>query len=717
MADLLLEIGTEEMPAALMGEAIAQLQTRAGRLLQDERLVHQGLGVYATPRRLVLYVTGLAEMQPDREELVRGPSAAAAFDAEGAPTRAAFGFARSQGVAVEDLQVMDTPGGRYVFARRVEHGRGAREVLAEGLPRMICGMEFSRSMRWGDQDMRFIRPIRWIVCLLDAEVVPFEIGGIKAGRLTVGHRVLSEGPIETPTAQDYFRLIEEKGRVIVDHRRRLEEVRRQVEAVAAGLGGRALIDEDLLDEVNFLVEYPTAFAGRFAEHYLRLPREVLITPMERHQRYFPVEGPDGCLLPAFIGVRNGGDHRMDIVVAGNEKVLRARLEDARFFFEEDRRQPLEAYVEKLRGVTFQVRLGTMYEKVERIGRLAEWIVSELARRGSEGSAAEAASGQPGWGGPELSRVVRRAAWLCKADLATSMVYEFPELQGVMGREYALLSGEDQAVAQAIFEHLLPRHAGDRLPEGLAGAVLSVADKADTLAGCFAAGIQPTGSQDPYGLRRQALGVIRTLRHRLPWVAVSELLRAALAGYEGQAGLAPEEREAAFPALMEFFLGRVRVLLDEAGFTHEVVEGVLAAGFDQPADVWDRASALAAAVGTPAFSDAVTVARRAGNLAGKANNRDVDPSLFKEDEEAALWEAVGGARPIIENAAQNRDFLAYFQGVASLRRVLDAFLDRVLVMVDDENVRQNRLALLAEVSRLAGMVADLRHFTVIERGHE
>lgn len=711
MPDLLLEIGTEEMPAALMGEAIDQLQTKAARLLQDERLACQGLEVYATPRRLVIYVKGLAGMQPDREELVRGPSAAAAFDAEGVPTRAALGFARSQGVAVEDLEVRETPGGRYVFARRVERGRPARAVLGERLPEMIRGMEFSRSMRWGNQDMRFVRPIRWIVCLLDSEVVPFEVAGAKAGRSTVGHRVLSEGFIEVPSAQDYFRLIEEKGRVIVDHRRRREEIRRQVEGVAASLGGRALIREDLLDEVNFLVEYPTAFAGWFSKSYLELPREVLITPMERHQRYFPVEGSDGRLLPAFIGVRNGGDYRLDLVVAGNEKVLRARLEDARFFFEEDRKKPLEAYLEKLRGVTFQARLGTMYEKVERIERLSEWIVSRAGVAGGGGQ-------QPAEGnGRDLARVVRRAARLCKADLATSMVYEFPELQGVMGREYALLSREDQAVAQAIFEHLLPRHAGDCLPEGLAGAVLSVADKADTLAGCFAAGIQPTGSQDPYGLRRQALGIIHILRHRLPAMAISELLRFALAGYEGQAGLSAEEREAAFPALIEFFLGRMRVLLDESGFSHEVVEAVLAAGFDRPADLWERAHALTAAMRTPVFADAVIVARRAGNLAAKAATTDINPSLLKEDEEVALWEALRDARPRIEKAFKSRDFPGYFAGLASLRKRLDAFLDRVLVMVEDEDIRLNRLALLAEVSRLAGMAADLRQFTVFDRGHE
>lgn len=706
--DFLLEIGTEELPAGVMAGTLAQLKAGAEALLESARLGHEGVDATGTPRRLVLTVRGLALRQADRREKVRGPAAAAAFDADGQPTPAARGFARGQGVAVEDLVVEDTPGGRYVFAERLEAGRPAAGVLAEALPGLVTGLEFPRAMRWGSGDTRFARPIRWLVALLGGEVVPFTVAGVTSGRVTHGHRVLGPGPVALDHARDHAARLEAAG-VRVDHRRRREEIRRQVERAAAAAGGRAVIDEDLLDEVVFLVEHPTAFAGRFAPEYLELPRQVIETPMKHHQRYFPVEGPDGRLLNAFVGVRNGGGDHLDNVVKGNEKVLRARLADARFFFLEDTKRPLEAYVEKLKGIVFQARLGTVHEKVERVRALAAAV-------------AEAAGA-----GPALREALDRAAHLSKADLATGMVYEFTELQGEMGREYARRSGESEAVAEAIFEHWLPRFSGDALPQTAAGALLAVADKLDTIAGCFAAGIQPTGSADPYALRRQALGVLHILRAGAPAAAptapsgalapaaaaglerlsLRTLVGLALDGFAGRPGLFEgTDRAAVSAAVLDFFAGRLRGLLSEEGFRHEVIEAVLAAGSDRPAEVWRRVRALADAAGAPALADAAAVYRRAANLAEKAETDAVDPALLAEAAERALWEALARAEAPVRDRAAAGDVAGYLAAYGALRPAVDAFLDATMVMVDDPAVRRNRLALLRRVADLGRAVADL-----------
>lgn len=690
VADLLLEIGTEELPAAFMEGALKQLEEKGRACLNGLRLAFGDLEVTGTPRRLVLAARGVARRQADRREAVRGPAAAAAFDAQGNPTPAARGFALGQGVEVASLRVEEAGGGRYVFADRVEEGRPARQVLAEALGGLVEGLEFPRSMRWGSGDARFARPVRWLVGLLGDEVLDFAAAGVGSGRISRGHRFLG-GMVELQDAGSYADRME-RAYVIVDHRRRREIIRGQVEEAALQAGGRVVMDEELLDEVTFLVEYPTAFVGSFTKDYLDLPREVLITPMKHHQRYFPVEGEDGRLLAHFVGVRNGGHDHLEMVVAGNEKVLRARLADARFFWEDDRSQRLAAYVAGLAQVTFHARLGSMLDKMERVRRLAARLV--------------------GWqgGGVDLAAWVDRAALLAKADLGTSMVYEFPELQGVMGREYARLGGEAPEVATAIYEHLLPRFAGDELPQSPAGAVLSVTDKADTIAGCFAAGLIPTGSQDPYALRRQALGILHILR-RLD-ISLADLVSAALAGYEqvlpdlaGPDGAARVRDE-----VLEFFRGRLRGLLLDDGCRHEVIEAVLAAGFDRPAGVWARTRAVTDLLEGPEAADFLTVYRRSANLAQKAEGREVRPELLREDAEQSLAEALSTAAPRAQGAAAEGDFAGSFRAVAGLRVPLDAFLDRVMVMVEDGGVRQNRLALLALVADLCRLVADPSHLS-------
>lgn len=696
-ADLVLEIGTEELPAAFMEDAIAQLGARARALLESEQLDFAGMDAMGTPRRLVLHVRRLALCQPDRRLTVRGPAAAAAFDPMGRPTPAAIGFARSQGVSVEALRVEDTPGGRYVFTDKVESGRPARDLLAERLPGLITGLEFPRSMRWGFGDVRFARPIRWIICLLGEEIVPFAVAGVQSGRYTYGHRTLAGSTRHAHSAADYFRIIEEAF-VVVDHRRRRELIRSQVEAAAAEIGGRARIDEELLTEVTHLVEFPTAFAGRFHQEFMQLPPEVLVTPMKHHQRYFPVEGPDGRLMPAFIGVRNGGHDHLDTVIAGNEKVLRARLADARFFWNEDRSRRLADRVESLRHIMFHTKIGTMYEKMERIRRLAGRIADDLG-----------AAGMPAADAAALRRTADRAAFLCKADRVTNMVYEFPELEGIMGREYARRDGEPEEVAVAVYEHLLPRYAGDELPQTPAGAVLSVADKLDSVAACFAAGIQPTGSQDPYGLRRQAIGVLHILRRgggSAPFdkLSLSRLIQAALAELPPVDGR-PVDAAKLAGEIGEFFLGRLRGLLAEDGFRHEVIEAVLGAGAENPAEAGARAAVLSEVIGSQGMEDFLTVYRRSANLAAKAPAAEVRPGLFRDDREKAYWQALQAAEPAAERAAAGGDYRRYFAIIAGLRPALDALLDGVMVMVGDPDVRENRLALLRRTARLASLVCD------------
>ncbi len=680
------------MPARFLDGVRDELARRLAGALAEARLAHEGVSAFSTPRRLAVLVRRLEAEQEARREKVRGPSAEVAFGPDGGPTAAARGFAGRWGLTAEDLVVEETLQGRYVFACLLSPGRPAAAVLAEVLPALVADLPLPRSMRWGDLDFRFLRPIRWVVALHGDRVVDMEVAGLRSGRVTFGHRVLGPGPLVLESAEEYEERLLAAG-VVVDQERRREAVRRQVEEAAAAEGGRAVVDEDLLAEVANLVEFPTAFTGRFPDRYLELPREVVATPMKHHQRYFPVEGAGGRLLPCFVGVRNGGRDHMENVVAGNEKVLRARLADARFFFEEDTRRPLADYVPQLGRMVFQERLGTVLDKVERVRALVGRLASLAGVDGGARGTAE------------------RAALLCKADLATAMVFEFPELEGYMGREYALRSGEPPAVAEAIGEHYLPRHAGDAPPATEAGALLATADKADTLVGCFAAGLLPTGSHDPYGLRRLTLGLIQILREwggRGRPLARLALDRVCAAAWDGlpEGVRSGADAGAVGGRLEEFFLGRLRGLLEEAGHAHALVEAVLAAGWQRPALVWERIEALEGLQGDPAWGDAVTVARRVAGLGRRAEARAVDPDALAEPEERRLWEAVAAAADPAEEAADRGDYPAYLRAVAGLRGPVDAFLDGVLVMAPEAAVRANRLALLAAADRLCRLVADL-----------
>lgn len=682
---LLLELGTEELPARFVVPAIEQLEQAVTEGLTSARIQYADVRRYATPRRLAVLVEGVAESQQDLEQERKGPSRQIAFDAEGNPTKAALGFARGAGVAPEDLVVRDTGQGEYVFAVIRQKGRPTIEVLPEILEAAILKLSFPKSMRWGSGDMRFARPLRWITALFGDEIVSFTVAGIQSGRTTRGHRVLAQKTLEVAAAHLYPEVME-AGFVIADLQRRKEMIRTQVVEAARSMGGQAVIDPDLLDEVTCLVEYPTALCGHLDPAFLTLPEEVLITSMQEHQKYFPVRGADGKLAPLFVTVRNGGRHHLETVRKGNEKVLSARLSDAKFFYEEDRKTPLANKVEALKTVVFQEQLGTVYQKTERIRQVAAVLADTL-----------------GWS--DAAGVIDRTALLCKADLVTHMVYEFPELQGIMGREYARLSGEANEVAEGIFEHYLPRYAGDRLAESRPGIAVGVADKIDTIVGCFAIGLVPTGSQDPYGLRRRTLGIIQTILGRKLPVRIDTLIDASIKAY---GSLVPSAQETA-AAVHDFFDQRLRGVLDEQGFRYDLVDAVLAVERNDLNDVVARLEALQQGVSEEYFSKLLTGFQRAANLVDKQGVRrlDISEDQLAEPAEKWLFEACTAREKEISLLLGARRYQAVMEMLAGLQEPIDRFFDDVMVMVDDEELRNTRLALLYRVVSLMTRLADLR----------
>ena len=659
--DLLFEIGTEEIPAHVMPHLLEDLAQLAETMLKEHRLSYEKVRTLGTPRRAALIVTGLAERQEDINTETRGPSVAIAFDADGNPTKAGAGFARGQGVDPSALIQRDG----YVYASVHESGAATAELLTSLLPDLVRAIPLPNSMRWGDLDFRFIRPVRWFVALYGTEIVPFTLAGVTSGNHSRGHRTLAPADFVITSAADYEAACE-KAYIIVDPERRRAMICEQITETAKACGGTAEITPDLLEEVLYLVEYPTALSGSFEEKYLALPAEAVITPMRDHQRYFPVKAADGSLLPAFITVRNGGKAHLDVVAHGNERVLRARLADAQFFFDEDRRKSLAEHREKLKTVVFQRGLGSMYEKTERLMALTTAIVEEMA----EGDADDAALAD-----------ARRAAELSKADLVTGMVTEFTELQGIMGREYALLDGESPAVARAIDEQYMPRFAGDELPQTPLGVALSVADKIDNIVGTFSQGRIPTGSQDPFGLRRQALGLVLMLIEQESTMLLSDLVDEACDLYDLE-----EFRDKMQVYVADFIRLRLKNVLSERGVRYDVQEAVLG-DVDLVADVPVRAAYVERLLASEGGEALVQSFVRVGNIARSVTGGTVDPALFKAEEEGALlsaYQAAAAAR------AEGEDTLPAEQ---ALGRAIDTFFDAVMVMDKDARVKENRLSLL------------------------
>ncbi|RII26527.1 MAG: glycine--tRNA ligase subunit beta [Geobacter sp.] len=678
--ELFLEIGTEEIPAGFIPRAMAEMEAMITKELTNARLSFDEVKTLATPRRLVLSVKGIPAVQPDAEVTATGPSRKAAFDAEGKPTKAAEGFARGQGVDVSALKVISTEKGEYLAVTKLESGQPTFELLSEILPTMVANIPFKKSMRWGSQDVRFARPVHWIVALFDGIVVPFNFGNINSGNVSRGHRFMANQPFPV---RDFAHYQEECERhfVIPDPERRKEIIRRETHRVAKSTGGHLLPDEELLEQVTFLVEYPSAVAGTFSPEFLKVPKEVLITSMRSHQRYFSIVDANGNLLPGFITINNTLTEDPSVVVKGNERVLRARLSDARFFFEEDKKVKLDERVETLKKVVYQQKLGTSFEKMERFRALAEGLADKL--------------------NPAVKPQASRAAWLCKADLVSGMVGEFPEVQGIMGREYALLEGEDAAVANAIAEHYLPNQAGGELPASDIGAFVSIADKLDTICGCFGVGLIPTGAADPYALRRATIGIISIILDRDYRLSLPALIGQALELLSAKLTRPPEQVAI---DVLEFFRGRfVNLLAND--FAGDTVDAAVAAGFKDLVDVRARIAALAQFKDHPDFEPLAGAFKRVGNIIKGGTDAPVDPALFQDEAEKALYEAFQAVNSDVTAKTAAGDYLEALTGIATLRTPVDTFFDKVMVMADDERVRTNRLALLTAIARMFGRIAD------------
>ncbi len=710
MEKLLFEIGTEEIPAKFMPAILAQLKDLAAVKMQELRIPFEDITVYGTPRRMAFIASGVAETQADVVVEAKGPSVKIAY-VSGAPSKAAQGFARGQGVDVNDLVVRDN----YVYAVKHLAGQPVVELLPGLLMDILTSLSFPKTMRWADYDFRFVRPIRWLVALFGDQIVPVEICGVKSGKFSMGHRFMQQslkaaaesqglisaaltkmgnkvysalagvkGAVEIPTAGDYKKVMYDNF-VMVDQDERRALILQQIKDLAAQNGGEAEINEDLLEEVNYLVEWPTALCGKFEEKFLRLPKECIITPMREHQRYFPVLDEDGNLLNKFITVRNGGSEHLDIVTHGNERVLRARLSDAEFFFNEDRAQKLEERLEKLKTVSFQEGLGNMYDKSERLVKMAEMLRFAI-------------------NAPVDEEALRRTALLCKTDLVTGMVIEFTELQGVMGREYALLDGEKPEVATGIYEHYLPRFAGDELPKTTIGRIVGIGDKLDNICATFSRGLAPTGSQDPYALRRQALGIINILLDANYHVSLGKVIAGTLYLLD----IKPEETGKLIPQIMDFFKQRLKNLLMDQGIRYDVIDAVFAdKRNDDVVDLAARCKALAAYVEAGGAEPLVQISVRVSNLCKKIEKEvAISGALFKHESEGELHKVVAAVSKEIIPEIVLFDYAAVLKAAEKVVEPVNTFFDNVMVMDEDENVKNNRLALLEEVRGVVNAVGDL-----------
>lgn len=681
----LLEIGVEEIPAAVIHDTINQIKNISNDLLKKDRLIYTNLEVYTTPRRLILIIDGLEDNQESIEEKVKGPSTKIAFDSENNPSKALMGFMRGHGIDENSIIVEKVNGEDYIFALIKRTSKSIEEILSKNMPELIKSISFPKSMRWGGKNLRFVRPIRWIVSILDDKVIPFDLEGIMASNVTRGHRFLGSSHITIDHVNNYEKLLRDNY-VIIDQKERKEIIRYGSDRLVREKGGTILYDEELLDEVTNIVEYPTPIIGRIKDEFLSLPMDVVITPMKEHLRYFPVVDDQNRLLPYFIAVRNGDDRYIDIVVKGNEKVLGARLEDAKFFYKEDIKYPLEKYVEKLNNITFQEKLGTLYQKTKRVQKLSSKIGNYLEV------------------GDETIKNVERAALLSKADLVTKVVSEFTELQGKMGMEYAKISNENEIVSLAIFEQYLPRYSGDQLPSTTAGAILSIADKLDSIAGLFAIGVQPSGSQDPFGLRRSALGIINIILDKKWNISLNEIVDFALYIYVEENGLAFDYNKIK-SEIMGFFIGRIRNMFLDMNIRYDIIEAVVNTNIDDIYDLKIRANKLNEWLNKDGLQEILTAFNRVSTLALKAPSSEVKRDLLTEDE-LNLYDSYNNIEEKVLNFIERKEYDKALDLLITLKNPIDNFFEKVMVMVDDENLKNNRLGLLKTIYDTMMKVCDL-----------
>jgi len=682
-ADLLFELGTEELPPGALAKLSAALETEILRRLDQAGITHGAATRYAAPRRLALWIRDVALTQPDRIEERRGPALQAAFDQDGKPTKALEGFARSCGVTPDQLQQQETDKGTWLVSRQEVAGQATEALLPEILQQAIHALPIPKRMRWGTSEEAFLRPVHWMVLLLGAQVVPMTLFGIQTGQHSRGHRFHAPDSIQISSAAAYADTLETQGKVIADLARRREMIREQITALGTTLGGTTSIDAALLDEVTALVEWPVALAGKFEPRFLEVPQEALIASMQDHQKFFPVLNADGRLLPVFITVSNLESHDPQKVIEGNERVIRPRLSDAAFFWEQDRKQPLESRRARLAHVVYQTQLGSVLEKSDRVTALAAYIAQQL---GSEVAHAQ------------------RAGTLCKCDLLSAMVFEFPELQGLMGRYYAQADGEAEAVAIALEEQYKPQAAGDDLPATPTGQALALAERMDTLVGLFGIGQPPTGDKDPFALRRAALGVLRILIERALPLDLAALIEQTQGGYP--AGVLKDDvRE----PVLDFMLSRLRAYYSEAGLPLNAFEAVLACRPTQPLNFDHRLRAVAAFASREEAASLAAANKRTSNLLKKVDEAlpdVVDPAVLSAPAEQALLQATEALEDEVRAASAAADYPRALEALARLREPVDRFFDEVMVMSEDATERGNRLALLQRLRHLFLHVADV-----------
>ncbi|MBA2173563.1 glycine--tRNA ligase subunit beta [Halobacillus locisalis] len=681
---VLFELGVEELPARFIDDAIEQLTSKTEAWFKESRIPFGEIRSFATPRRLAVQISDVGDKQPDLEEEAKGPAKKIAIDENGDWTKAAIGFSKGQGKEIDDIYFKEIKGTEYVHVTKFVEGEPTEQLL-QNFKKVFLSLNFPKNMRWASYELKYARPIRWMVALYGEQVIPFNIENVTTGRTTQGHRFLGD-EADIQDASLYEEVLEGQS-VIGSVERRKQMIHDQLTSLQEEKGWSLILDEDLLNEVNQLVEYPTAFSGSFNEEFLDIPEEALITSMKEHQRYFPVRSTKGELLPHFVGVRNGNAEHIDNVARGNEKVLKARLKDAQFFYEEDQKGTIDQKLSKLKRMVYQEELGTLADKVERVvavsGKVAEWLELDENTR----------------------QQTKRAAEICKFDLVTQMVDEFTELQGVMGEKYARLFGEDDVVATAINEHYMPRQANGAVPSTTVGAIVSIADKLDTIVGSISIGIIPTGSQDPYGLRRQSLGILQTLKEKGWNISVEQLIDLVHHFYR-ELNLPTRTHEEVEEDLHEFFKVRAAYLLREDGIDPDVVEAVLSNGIGRYASTRDKAKVLVSKRTDESFKPVQEALGRVMKLAEKASQVEVDPALFENDSESKLYDMYQMTHPAYHEALKEEQPEEALTVLSSLASPIHDFFDHTMVMAEDEKVKNNRLSLLKGISEDVRVFADL-----------
>lgn len=700
MNNVVLEIGTEEIPAQYMENALKDLNRLAKKYLEESSINYKEIKVYGTPRRLILFIFHIKDKQEDIFQKIKGPAYSIAYNKDSQPQKPALKFAQSQGVNVMDLIVEDTKKGKYIFASKSIIGQPTIELLSQIFPKIIKGMQFPKSMSWGEKSLRFIRPIRWILALYGKKIIKFNLNGLDSENITYGHRLLAPQKIKISSTQEYFKKLE-KSYVIIDPQIRENIVKTDLKQIIKEINGKKIINEKQLKEIVYLVEYPNAILGRYDKKYLELPKDVLTVVMEKHQKYFPVFKNKDELLPLFIVIINNSKKYASKIREGNENVLRARLEDAKFFYHEDQKIPLEKRVDKLKNVIFQENLGSLFDKTKRLELLCDYISDSLQVE------------------QKVKKDLLRSAHLCKADLVTEMVKEFPELQGIMGKEYAILSGERKEVAEAIFEHYLPRFSGGRLPLTKSGMILGIADKVDSIIGCFVMGLTPTGSQDPYGLRRQSRGKIAIILKNNLQISLKDITWKSLSLYKESVSVELKIDENEIVSQILYFLKqRVKNIFLEDGIRYDVIDAVLAVDSDgDVVDIKHRIKAIEELYNQPIFGKILNSSSRVLNLSKNSEETEIDRSLLKEKAELRLYHNYENNYPRIKEFISNKEYKKVFNLLGDLCEPVGEFFDQVLVMDKDEEIRKNRISLIKKIGILFNQVADLSKIVSVKEGRE